>query len=174
MEIPLRPNGKPDVEKLLEAIEKDVTESIKQNGYQMPRFIPSKIELEPPQLSEWLKYINLHWNDWSIPVQFSSHRPVLGKIIIKFKNVFQRMVRFVLDPYFQKELQYQEHLVRHLNHASKYIDDRDSNIFWNLNNKIDTEVAAVNQRTDEIFEQLADEILSLKEKIKELEQKKVV
>ena len=177
MEIPLKSDGRPDISKLLENIEKQLISSVKANVYEMPKFIPKRIEpesLESPQHSEWLKYLNYHWNDWSLPVAFESHRALFGRIIVKFKNLFQRFLRLTLDSYFKKELKYQENLVRHLNQTAKYIDDRDANIFWSLNDKIDSEVSAVNTRTDEIFDRLANEVLHLKEKVAELEKQKVV
>ena len=55
MEIPLKSDGRPDIEKLMAQIEQDVSASIKQSGYSMPRFIPAKAKLDS---------LNVHPNEY--------------------------------------------------------------------------------------------------------------
>lgn len=175
MEIPLTPDGRPDVEKLIAKIEKEATDSINANGYSMPRYFPVKASIDPqesPQYSAYLSYLNHHWNDWFHLVGFQSHRKFIGPIILKAKNFIQGVVNVIFHDYLQKEISYQENLVRYLNQSSKYVDERDAQIFWSLNEKVDSEVKAVNTRTDELFDRLACEILELKEKIARLESEK--
>lgn len=175
MEIPLKPDGRPDIEKLLARIEKEATDSIETNGYSMPRYFPVKASLDPlqsPQYSEFLSYLNHHWNDWFCLVVFESHRKFIGSLIKRVKNFIQGVVNAIFHQYFQKEISYQENLVRYLNQSAKYLDDRDSQVFWSLNEKIDQEVQAVNTRSDELFDRLACEVLALKEKLERLESEK--
>ena len=175
MEIPLKPDGRPDIDKLIAKIEKEATDSIKSNGYTMPRYFPVKVSMDPqqsPQHSEFLSYLNYHWNDWFRLVSFQSHRKFIGNFIKRIKNFIQGVVNAIFHEYFQKEISYHENLVRYLNQSSKYIDDRDAQIFWSLNDKVDQEVQAVNTRTDELFDRLACEILELKEKVARLESEK--
>jgi len=173
MEIPVKSNGKPDIEKLMQLIQADVERSVKENGYTMPKFISKKVEsaeLESIKSCESLKYLNHNWNDWSVTPNFNSHRKGIGPVISKFKTLFNRLIKNNLKGYFEKELTYQKNLVRHLNNSSKYIDESHSKIFWSLIEKIDTDIEMVNQRNDELFSSLIDEIDNLKQKLSKLEQ----
>lgn len=172
MEIPLKSNGKPDIEKLMLAIEQDVQDSVEQSGYVMPKFIPKKIEQsmeDSIKSCESLKYLNHNWNDWSVAPEFSSHRKYSGKIITLVKKFLNRIFKNNFKTYFDKELQFQENLVRHLNKSSEYIEQSNSKMFWSLVEKIDNDVKMVNERNDEIFTKLVDEINNLKQRISKLE-----
>ena len=174
MEIPLKKDGKPDIDKLMHLIQADVEQSVKENGYSMPKFIPKRVEqedLESIKSCESLKYLNHNWNDWSITPRFSSHRKIIGPIVSFLKKLINRVFKNNLSGYFKKELKFQENLVMHLNNSSKYIDDSQSKIFWALIDKVDTDVKMVNQRNDELFSNLIDEIDNLKQRISNLESK---
>jgi len=142
MEIPLKKDGKPDINKLMQI-----------------------------KSCESLKYLNHNWNDWSITPKFSSHRKVIGPVVSTLKKLINKVFKNNLNGYFKKELAFQENLVRHLNNSSKYVDDSQSKIFWSLIDKVDTDIKMVNQRNDELFSNLIDEMDNLKQRIVELEAK---
>ncbi len=104
--------------------------------------------------SEELKYLN-HNHAFSLqainPNKISSHRPIVGKLIVKLKRKLLALIwESLLKDYFQAEKDFNSNLVRLLNDFSKYVDARDASNFWELIRKIDYDVNKALQRIERI------------------------
>jgi 2-polyprenyl-3-methyl-5-hydroxy-6-metoxy-1,4-benzoquinol methylase len=134
-----------DVANLLTEIRQSIREKAANGELVVPEFRPTQVRptgeiLQPVQLSEELSYLNQHWNDWYQEPEFTSHRKIFGSLLVKFKR---KVVKFfwqaILEPYMNHERAFQMNLVRFLNSTARYIDQRDSEIFWELIHKIDAD-----------------------------------
>ncbi|MBL7661485.1 class I SAM-dependent methyltransferase [bacterium] len=149
----------------VEALMAEIREKIKRDLEQLPTAAPT-IQLSqnraannPVILSEELNYLNSHWHDWAVPSEISSHRPIIGRLIVKFKKFFVNMIwNTVLGEYFERERKFQSNLVRFLNQTARYIDARDTDVWTRIIQKIDRDV---NQLLREDLERLHGEMRSL-------------
>lgn len=92
------------------------------------------------------------------PNQVKTHRKgIIGKIIVKIKQRFQRLFWNFLEDYFQQEREFNSHLVRYLNENSRYVDERDGDIFWELIRKIDNDIRSVHLATSRMNEETRGE-----------------
>lgn len=148
-----------DVEALMSRIREEVKAQLKNADRLPPPFSAKKASLEsstavPVLYSEDLKFLNSHWHDWNAAAEITSHRKFLGKLIVRVKKLLVDIVwNYVLKGYFERERQFQMHLVRFLNDTAKYIDARDAEIFWQIITKVDNDVFAVNERIDRIYDE---------------------
>ena len=100
-----------------------------------------------------------------------SHRPVIGKIILGAKNfVISSVWKYVIGKYFVNERTFHHNLVRYLNENARYIDRRDTEVFEHLFNKINSDIKALNERMDRLFDLAASERIALSEELDELRQ----
>jgi hypothetical protein len=152
----------PDVESIMARIRTQVKRSLKEHPPRSPKYTPPAAELftgsvSPVLYSDELNYLNAHWNDWSVAEEFTSHRPYLGPLIVKVKNLVRRfLLDSVFKTYFEREREFQMQLVRHLNALARYVDQRDSELFWQIVNKVDSDVKALNDRVDLFFNQASN------------------
>lgn len=99
--------------------------------------------------SKELNYINAHWHDLfpassASLVSVSSHRKIIGKLIVKAKRFILNTVwNHLLKDYIDSERTYFMNITRYLNANARYIDDRIHEIFWQLIDKIDCDVKQV-------------------------------
>jgi len=122
-----------------------------------------------PHESEELKYLNNHWGDWSSFPEFSSHRPVIGRVIVKIKKCLANLIwNGIFKDYFGREATYANNLVRFLNRTSLYIDAKDTDSFLKIVDKVDRDVQGINERTDLLVEKLFSELESQKRENREL------
>lgn len=143
----------------------NLVEIIKEEALVDSKFIaarppgPKTVSSEPIIFSDELKYLNQHWNDWSVETNFSSHRSFFGKLIVLFKRKIQKYVFEVFfKEYFDRERVFSANLVRFLNLTAQYIDKRHEDAFYGLIKKVDTEVNLINSRNDEIFSVILQKI----------------
>jgi hypothetical protein len=173
--IPIGDDGKVDVAALLKNIRAEVEAENASFPSPMTRYVPQKERLMlsdgiSPLLSDELQYLNDHWDDWCVPMEeFASHRPLLGRLVIKAKEFVRELVwDRMFKEYFHRERVYTHNVVRLLNRTAHYVDSRDDELFWQVVNKVDRDVEAVNRRTDQLVELLASEVRSLKQENREL------
>lgn len=103
--------------------------------------------------SDELNYLNANWHNWNPATEITSHRRFVGRFIVKIKRFFVDLVwNYVLKGYFERERQFHMHLVKHLNATARYIDARNEEIFWQLIEKVDSDIAAVVERADHLFQ----------------------
>jgi len=138
-------------------IRTEVEKEIEGSGKKMPKYLPpqeklSDGSLQPILYSEELNYLNAHWNEWSEAEEFTSHRPIVGKFIVRLKRKLRSfLVESLLKGYFERERAFQMNLVRHLNSTARYVDARDAEIFWQLVGKVDNDITSMNERSDRLF-----------------------
>ena len=150
----------PNVEAIMARIRKDAKEFVAESGRKPIKVQPRAAsehggKHSPVQYSEELNYLNAHWSDWAEATQITSHRKIVGPIIVRIKRFFVDLVwNYLLKGYFERERQFQMHLVRFLNQTAKYVDDRDAEIFWELVNKIDSDISGLNERVDRIYDEI--------------------
>lgn len=173
--LPLLNDGKVDIPALLRNIREEVEQE--NSGFDLPmaQYVPPKERLVvtdgiSPLLSDELQYLNEHWNDWCAPIEpFVSHRPIIGKYIVRAKEFVRELVLDkMFKEYFHRERVYTHNIVRLFNRIAHHFDARENNLFWQVINKVDSDVAAVNRRTDQLVELLASEIRSLRRENREL------
>lgn len=153
-----RPSSDPvDVRSLMARIRARVKQDLENRPPKLPRYTPPKAKLtesvsESVLYSDELNYLNSHWNDWSSPQDISSHRKISGKIVVFVKKRIQSFLwNSLFKTYFEREREFQMQLVRYLNAVARYIDARDTEIFWQLNTKLDNDVTALCERGDRLF-----------------------
>ena len=145
----------PRLRDFFQELEIEIDQSIK--FFSVPPYIPRKkfssdsgkriIE------SEELVYLNQHWGDHIFGDDFSSHRPIIGALLVKIKRKFKNFLTDkILNRYFINQREYNAHLVRFLNKFAAYVDRKDSEGYLDIVNKVDNDVVGINQRVDELIE----------------------
>lgn len=152
--------GKPNIPALMAEIRAQVKQVLKENPVDdtlQPKLdVTSELHKAGELLhSEELRYLNRN-HAFSLQ-QFDagrvkSHRPgLIGKIIVKCKR---KILTFIweafLRDYVNAEKDFNASLVRYLNHVSKYVDARDSSIFWELIRKLDYDIQKTSDRLERI------------------------
>lgn len=116
-----------------------------------------------PQFSDELRYLNNHWGDWNQESSFTSHRFFIGPIIAKFKRKLQAyLFSVIFGDYIERQKSFNMNLVKFCNQFSRYVDERDKQIFWETVHKLDSEVALVEERYDTLFAEVIDRVNSKK------------
>ncbi|WKZ56591.1 MAG: class I SAM-dependent methyltransferase [Bdellovibrionota bacterium] len=104
--------------------------------------------------SEELRYLNQAYGyaAESRPETIQSHRGgLIGRVIVSLKRRMMALLwNSVLRDYFERERDFQAHLVRYLNETSRHIAERDAAIFWELIRKIDVDITRVFERLERI------------------------
>ena len=151
---------KPDVEAIMARIRRQVKSDISSEKSSTKPYISpttpfSDGSASPLLYSEELNFLNANWHNWNRKTDITSHRKILGPVIVRLKRFLADIAwNYLLKDYFENERRFQMNLVRHLNSSARYIDARDSRIFWQLVNKLDNDVKAINERTDKLFDEL--------------------
>ena len=178
---------KTDVPALMAQIRKDIKAELE--GKDLPELKESTEKIRetvardqgPLLYSEELNYLNQHWGSWAQQAEITSHRKIIGPVIVKAKRALVRIVwDYVLKDYFEAERKFQSNLVRHLNANARYTDARIKETFWQLVEKVDNDIEGLNRRTDNLLsisertsdeskENIRQELAELKGKVKALE-----
>ena len=102
--------------------------------------------------AEELNYLNANWANWDSTLSVSSHRKLIGPIVVKIKRVLAQFItEFVMKGYFERERQFNMNLVKHLNASARYIEARNADSFWQLINKVDSDIQNITKRVDYLF-----------------------
>jgi hypothetical protein len=135
------------------------TEDSKKIAIFTPHAQDSGIDPSPVIYSDELHYLNTQWSDWNNPTQFTTHRPLTGKIIVFLKRTCQNFIfNSIFKGYFDREKAFNSNLIRFCNSTARYIDARDKKIFWDLIKKVDNEINHFEMRNDTLFVTLMDEM----------------
>lgn len=158
---------KPDIERLIRELRDEVRRSAEARRISRgskTNFAASTGDADGPLIGRpELAYLNSHWGDWAVSEEISSHRRILGPIIIGFKKFLVRTLwQSLLKGYLERERQFNMHLIRHLNDSAKYIDKHSHDLFWQANEKIDADIKTLNEKVDALFEALAGEMIEIK------------
>ncbi len=162
-----------NVEEVMQRIRSEVKEASSKGRSNLPRYTPANEFKQDDGTAlidyDELNFINAHWQDWSTIEDLSSHRKLLGPFIVKAKKfIVDLVMNTCLRGYFDRERQFHLNLVRYLNANARYVDNRDYKNFWQLVKKVDSDVSALNERMDRLYDQLSSTVLSLQEEIAEL------
>ncbi len=156
-----------DVKAIMQSIRARVKKDLAGQKPHVPKFVPPASQLFEGSTSrivdrEELNYLNAHWNDWLLPWEVSSHRPILGPLVVKAKTALREYILNVLLPdYFRSEKDFQLQVVRYLNANAYHVDQRDGDIFWQLVRKLDTDIQMVNERMDLLHQEGASALDAL-------------
>jgi predicted ribosome quality control (RQC) complex YloA/Tae2 family protein len=162
------------LENRLESIKNSIRSSLKEeDSIKIASFTPLNKHSDRPTspiiYSDELNYLNSNWGNWSEPSHFCSHRKILGRIIPFFKRKVQSFLfGSIFKDYLENEKVFMSNVVRFCNLSSRYIDERDKSIFWDLIKKLDNEIQHSELRDDAIMLRMFDESRQL---IKDLENK---
>lgn len=169
------PSDALDIEQLMSRIKEQIHAELGRSSERFPRPSAkvaqfSKGDSSPVLYAEELNYLNANWRPWAERVSLTTHRPFLGKIFLRGKEYILHLVWDIFfAEYFRREEEYQKHLVRYLNKVARYIDARDADLFWQLVEKVDSDVSMVNAKGDRLYDELAVTIERLEAKIELLE-----
>jgi len=83
----------------------------------------------------------------------SHRRGFVGKLIVAAKRRMQRIIWSLFQANIDAEREFRAHVTRVLNEASLYIDDRNGALFWEIVRKVDSDVARLLKRIDEVVEE---------------------
>ena len=172
--------SKGNIRQLMDRVRSEVQENLKEEPAECNqqkwgiKNEPNSFSVGSLLYSEELNFINANWNNWYTEPEITSHRLILGKYIVAVKNYFIDLLwNKYLKHYFKSEASFHRNLVIHLNSTARYIDARDSEIFWQLVKKIDNDISGVNERTDLLFNQglsrTVDNISNLSSRLEFLE-----
>ena len=175
----LTAEGKPDVRTLMAEIRDRVKTAVGNASDSRLPFIPKKMDeaggdRKAGELlhSEELRYLNQHHHyplSSFRPDLITSHRPGLGKVIVKIKRkILSFLWQGLFKPYFEAEREYQSHLVRLLNDMTKYIDSRDAFIFWDLIKKIDCDVNKALTRIESLTDSQSASLMTTETRVTSL------
>ena len=163
---------RPNVEEIMERIRREVkadAESSKRVSMPFEAGRPQKTDssFTPLHYSEELNYINAHWQDWVSSEEITTHRRVFGRFIVRAKRfVVDAVFQYLLKGYFERERQYQMHLIRFLNACARHVDDRDYANFWQLVAKVDNDISAVVERMDDLIDKTMATALRFAEELR--------
>ncbi len=165
----------PDVEAIMASIRAEVRQRLEsegRTGVKQRGALPIEPDRNPelPLIDyEELNYMNAHFHDWVQMQAISSHRPVVGRLIVWVKTrLIHLLLNSVLHGYFDKERQFHIRLVKYLNANARYVDNRDYRNFWQLIEKVDKEIVALNERTDRLFDEAYTSVVALRRELEEL------
>ncbi|MDZ4785912.1 MAG: methyltransferase domain-containing protein [bacterium] len=169
-------NAQIDVRALMAEIRASVINKISDAKDSRLPFIPEKPDVNRGERkagellhSEELRYINQN-HAYALsalrPDSIKSHRPIIGKIIVKIKRkILSFFWEGLFKGYFQAEKEFQSNLVRYLNDVAKYVDDRDAFIFWELIRKIDYDVNKAIERIERINDEQNASIITSERRV---------
>ncbi len=150
------------IQELLTALRSEVEQEdvkILAGKFRPPTQVSEKIS--NPQFSDELRYLNNHWGDWNQNAPFTSHRFLVGALIARIKNKIQGyFFTVIFGDYIEQQKSFNMNLVKFCNQLSRYVDERDKQIFWETVKKLDSEVALVEERYDTLFVEVIDRVNS--------------
>lgn len=154
---------KKKLDNLISALSRELDEDRRLVAKRPPGPTPNSID--PIIFSEELKFLNSSWSNWSNQSDFSSHRPVVGRVVSLLKRKIQGFLfNVIFKDYIEREREFVMKLVQYSNLTANYIDHRNEKLFWDLNKKLDREIEMVSQRNDILIaELLKNKILDNKE-----------
>lgn len=170
--------NKIDITALMQQIRQSAQESAADGPalkrYEAPAQVFHDGNDSPLLYADELNFLNSHWSYNPELGAIASHRPLVGKAIVKLKRFIHKVIWNIgLLGFVEYLRNFQANLVRHLNHSARYIEARNAKLFWNLNHKVDNDISSINERTDRLFDlvsaQMHARIRELEKRVAELE-----
>ncbi len=143
-------------------LEEKIKTEINVNERKLPKFNPFRVNLSDDvqagdlMRSELLENINKNYG-YSVISDLDQvttpRKGIFGKVVIILKKRIYKFIVGILSNYLKAEKNYEINVVKFLNETAKYIDKRDSSVFFNLIRKIDQDVMSLNRRIEEVFDE---------------------
>lgn len=154
----------PDVRAIMAEIRQSIRSKVEGSRDEWPVLRPERVEAERSghsrageiQHSEELRMVNLLAGAGltADATGITSHRRgIAGRVIVAAKRRLQRFIWSLFQANIEAEREFRSHVTRVLNQTSFYIDDRDGAIFWEVVRKIDTDVARMLRRVEELIDE---------------------
>ena len=149
-----------NVQELMDGIKAEVISSLSDAESRFPlktagRPSPGSNTSTPLYMSDELNYLNANWRGWPIKPELSTHRGFLGRLALRAKRYLLNLVwNGFFAEYFKREEAFQQHLVQFLNKQARYSDARDAEIFWQLIDKLDGDISALNRKCDALHDEV--------------------
>jgi len=90
----------------------------------------------PPRWADEIKrdldYVNWSWDIQNNSYLISSHRPVVGKLLVKGRNIVHGEVKRYVDPVINKQREFNESVLRILNSIVKKMPEQEEHIISKL------------------------------------------
>lgn len=152
------------ISKLLIDLKKEVEiEDVKILSGKFKSPVQADSKLSSPQFGDDLRYLNLHWGDWNVASNFSSHRRISGFFFVRIKRKIQSyLFSVIFKDYIESQKSFNMNLVKFCNNLSRYTDERDKQIFWETIKKLDSEVSLIEERYDTLFAEVISLVNSKK------------
>ena len=161
-----------DVEALMRRIREEVSQALanedsRWNASPLPRASAlDRKGFSPIVCAEELSFLNNNWHSLMVQETPSSHRPFFGKIIVRAKRfIIDTVWHYLFHRYLEREKELMMNLVRYLNSNARHIDSQDYEGFWQLVKKVDSDVAALNERMDQLFDSAAADNAQLRKEL---------
>ena len=127
-------------------------------------------------ISHELEYINSNWQTHA-EYYISSHRPIIGKFLVRARQIIHGEVRRYVDLIVGKQTEFNAHIVRLMNKVSGKLEKVGSEIqavsqnVQELEGKVNSEIQAVSQNVQELEGKVNNEIQTVSQNVQELEGK---
>jgi len=131
-------------------------------------------------LSHDLEYINSNW-DTHAEYYISSHRPIIGRYLVRGRQIVHGEVRRYVDLIVGKQTEFNEHIVRLMNKLSGRFEKLETKVgseiesvsqnIHELDNKVSSEIESVSQNVHELDNKVSSEIESVLQNVHELDNK---
>ena len=131
-------------------------------------------------LSDDLEYINSNW-DTHAEYYISSHRSIIGKFLIRGRQIVHGEVRRYVDLIVGKQTEFNVHIVRLMNKLSGKFEKQETKVsseiesvsqsVQELDNKVSSEIESVSQNVQELDNKVSSEIESVSQNVQELDNK---
>ncbi len=164
-----------DVEALMLRIREEVAQTLSQEGGRWTAGArPQNDALDrkgftPIICAEELSFLNNNWHSLMVQETPSSHRKFFGKFVVRAKRfIIDTVWHYLFHRYLEREKELLMNLVRYLNANARHIDAQDYDGFWQLVKKVDNDVAALNERMDQLFDSAAVDNAQLRRELASL------
>lgn len=159
--------SKPDIESIMSDIRARIHADVEPDSGRITSYSP-KAEgpfpqsIRPLLYSDELNYLNANWGKWGSLGEITSHRKYIGPVIVAAKKALRKVIwHAFLKDYLEAERHYHSHLLRYLNETARYIDARDSEIFWQIVHKVDNDILGMNERADRLYDEATSTLRSV-------------
>jgi len=124
----------------------------------------------PPRWADEIKrdldYVNWSWDIQNNSYLISSHRPVVGKLLVKGRNIVHGEVKRYVDPVINKQREFNESVLRILNSIVKKMPEQEEHIISKLISETEKTIKEeINNAKSEIEGKLDQQIFNAKSEI---------
>ena len=161
----------PDVDAIMARIKAEVKAELGDVRARFPRpaaaaMNTSDHSTSPVLYAEELDFMNAEWRGWPVRPKITTHRKYIGAAFVRVKEYLVHLVWDIMfKDYFQREERFHRQLVRYLNKNARYIDARDAEVFWQLVQKVDSDISAINDKCDRLHDEVFASLSMIEERL---------